>query len=80
METITEFKNRRLAAGVAAIQVAGRAGIDRARLSYFENGHAKPTAADLGRINEALDAIIEDRRRLAQLAAEAGISLHGVQL
>jgi transcriptional regulator with XRE-family HTH domain len=80
MEDITEFKFRRMAAGVPAIQVAARAGMDRTRLTFFENGHVEPTDADLSRLSEALGAIIEDRRRLAQLAAEAGISLHGVQL
>jgi hypothetical protein len=52
----------------------------RARLSDIEREYVTATPEDLGRIEAAIDWIIETRRHLAELAEQAGLSLTGVRL
>ncbi|MGA3202725.1 MAG: hypothetical protein ABSF12_09550 [Bryobacteraceae bacterium] len=52
----------------------------RARLSDIEREYVTATPEDLGRIEAAIDGIIETRRHLAELAEQAGLSLTGVRL
>jgi transcriptional regulator with XRE-family HTH domain len=78
--TATNIRAKRVAAGIAGYAVCQVAGISRARLSDIERENVTATPEDLGRIDAAIDGIIETRRHLTKLAEEAGISLIGVRL
>lgn len=71
---------KRAAAGIPGHAVCAITGISRARLSDIELDHVVATPDDLARIDAAIDGILETRRQLARLAADAGLSLTGVRL
>ena len=78
--TVTNIRVKRVTAGIAGHAVCRVAGISRARLSDIERENVTATPEDLGRIEAAIDGIIETRRHLAKLAEQAGLSLTGVRL
>jgi transcriptional regulator with XRE-family HTH domain len=78
--SISELRSKRVASGLAGHLVCQQAGISRTRLSDIERGYAEATPDELRRIEKAIDGIMQDRQHLAKLAADAGISLRGVQL
>jgi transcriptional regulator with XRE-family HTH domain len=77
---ISELRLTRISHEIPQIQLAVRAGMDRTRLSMLENGHVQPTDEYLTRLTTALDSLIQERRQLTKLAADAGLSLTGVRL
>jgi hypothetical protein len=78
--TASELKTKRAAAGIPGHAVCQVAGISRAKLSDIERGYVTATPDDLRAVDAAIDGIVETRRHLARLAAQAGLSLTGVRL
>jgi transcriptional regulator with XRE-family HTH domain len=67
-----EFGRRRRAAGIAGHVVCGRARLSRAKLSAFERGYVRLSPEELCGVQNALDALVEAKHKLAALAAECG--------
>jgi transcriptional regulator with XRE-family HTH domain len=70
--TIKEFRAKRINAEISAVTVAKKANIDRARLSFFENGHVEPTEDELRRLVAALNLLIEAKSAIRRAAIAAG--------
>jgi transcriptional regulator with XRE-family HTH domain len=49
-----EIRELRELAGLSQYRLAAATGIDRTRLSLFENGHAAPSAVELAAIEQVL--------------------------
>ena len=67
-----QIRQRRTAAGIPGSAVSSKAGIHRSRLSEIERGYITPSEEELGRLNRALDALIDARKKVAEVAAEVG--------
>jgi transcriptional regulator with XRE-family HTH domain len=66
-----QLRDRRIAAGLVGLQVCGRAGITRGRLSDIERAYVMPRPDELARLTAALDDLIASKNRIdAVLAAE----------
>jgi transcriptional regulator with XRE-family HTH domain len=70
--TAEQLRARRVVARITGSMVCARAGVSRGRLSEIERGHVKPPAAELQRIEQALDQLVEARDRVAAVAVECG--------
>jgi transcriptional regulator with XRE-family HTH domain len=75
-----ELRAKRTSANLSGQSVCTRAGVTRSRLSAIENEYVTATPAELSRITEAVDAIVETRQHLSTMAASAGLSLVGCEL
>jgi transcriptional regulator with XRE-family HTH domain len=67
-----ELRRRRVSSGIAGRLLCGRAKIDRSRLSHIERGYVQASAAELARIEHALQKLIEAKQRMLAAAAECG--------
>jgi len=56
---LTKIKLLRLEQGLLQIEVAGRAGIPRARLSEIENAHRRPAPSELERLAAVLNVPVD---------------------
>ena len=72
MMTIQEIRSQRAAVGIPAITLAGKAKINRSKLSGFERGHFQPTEVELKRLAAALGELIAARAAIQQTAASVG--------
>jgi transcriptional regulator with XRE-family HTH domain len=70
--TISEFRLKRITEEIPAITVAGKANIDRTRLSFIENGHVDPTEDEMRRLVGALNLLIEAKSAIRKAAVAAG--------
>ena len=66
------IRTKRILAGIPGRVLCSRAGIGRGRLSDIERNYISIPAAELARIEAALDQLTEARRKVAQVAAEVG--------
>jgi len=73
-----ELRIKRATADLTGQDVCNRANITRSRLSAIENGYLSATPEELDRVSSAIDAIVDARKRVQQMAASAGLSLAGV--
>jgi transcriptional regulator with XRE-family HTH domain len=78
--TPSTIRAKRTAAGIPGHAVCQVAGISRTKLSDIEQEYATPTPEELQRIDSAIEQILDTRKHLAKLAADAGLSLNGVRL
>lgn len=78
--TPKNLRAKRAAAGIAGQAVCQVAGISRAKLSDIEREYIIGSPEELKRIEAAIDEIVRTRQQLANLAADAGLSLVGVRL
>jgi hypothetical protein len=60
--------------------VSNRSDVPRPRLSEIENGHVVATPDEASRLDRALDELIHTKQQVERIAAESGLSLHGVRL
>jgi transcriptional regulator with XRE-family HTH domain len=67
-----ELRLRRVAERIPLHAVSARTGIGRGRLSEIETGSAAPRPGEIDRIGQALDELIEARRKVVTYAAEVG--------
>ena len=70
--TASEFRSKRIAAGIPAIRLAAKANINRSRLSNFECGHVSPSQAELHRLETALVQLIKAKSAIREAAIAAG--------
>ena len=70
--TIAELREKRVVAGISGRLLCAKAGVDRGRLSAMERGYIQPFAGELARLEQALSALLEARRKVAAVAAEGG--------
>ena len=75
-----DIRAKRVSAGLTAVLVCTKARINRSRFSDIERGHIAARDEELRRIDSAIAEIISTRRKLTELAQEAGLSLAGVHL
>jgi len=68
--TPSTFRARRIATQTPAVRVAGRAGIDRCRVSLLENGHIQPRPGELERLLAALESIVRENPAAQQALRE----------
>lgn len=80
MLTSRELRAKRVAAGISGYAVCRVTGDSRSKLSAIERGEWGATEQNLQRISDAIDLIIKNRQRIAQLARTEGIDLIGVGL
>jgi hypothetical protein len=78
--TILDVKAKRAAAGISGQPLCQRARIPRNRLSAAERGYILLTPEELRQLDDAIKEIVLTKRRLTQLASDAGLSLSGVRL
>lgn len=76
----SRLQSKRLSNRVQAYVLAGRVGTSTSRLSGIENGYVAVAPEELARLDAAIDAIVAERQRIADLAAREGLSLAGVGL
>jgi len=74
------IRTKRVAAGIPGHAVHQVAHISRTKLSDIEQEYAVSTPEELQRIDHAIEQILDTRRHIAKLAADAGLSLTGVRL
>ena len=74
MTSMNELRSRRITAEISAIRLAGKARINRSRLSELECGHAEPTPDELSRLTMALRELIQAREVIRQAADSVGWS------
>jgi transcriptional regulator with XRE-family HTH domain len=74
-----ELKLKRLAAGISGSVLCAKAGISRSRLSLIERGYVCPGPEEAGRINVALDRLIEARAVIDRVAASMGWPVGGAR-
>lgn len=65
-----KLRELRAAAGMTAVQVAGRTGFSKAKISRFERGTFVPSVEDAEAYARAVDASTEDREFLVALASD----------
>jgi transcriptional regulator with XRE-family HTH domain len=70
--TGAEIRRLRVSERLQLYVLSQRAGISRGRLSEIESGHTIATKEETARIMQALDALIEARRKVVTYAAEVG--------
>lgn len=68
----TTIRSKRVAAEIPAELVALRAGMDRARLSRIERGLTAAPAAELEKVNLAIDNLAVSKRLIRAYAASLG--------
>ncbi len=78
--TAKMLRTKRAAAGISGHAVCQVARISRTKLSDIEQEYTNSTPEELQRIDNAIEKILDTRRHLAKLAADAGLSLTGVRL
>ena len=78
--TAKMIRTKRVAAGIPGHAVCRVARISRTKLSDIEQEYAISTPEELQRIDDAIEQILDTRKHLAKLAADAGLSLNGVRL
>jgi transcriptional regulator with XRE-family HTH domain len=59
-------------AQIPGYMVCAKAQLSRSRLSDIERGLVKPDLDEMERIHEALDSLIEARRKVQRYAADCG--------
>lgn len=80
MRTARELQTKRLAARIPGQLLASKIKISRSRLSGIENGYVAVAPEELAHIENAIDVIVAERQRIADLAEREGLSLAGVGL
>jgi hypothetical protein len=63
---------KRVIARIPGHVVCKRACVSRGRLSEIECGHVSATSGELTRIDQAIDELIDVRRKIATFAAQFG--------
>ena len=67
-----QIRAERMRAEIPGDLLAVRAGIERSKVSRIERGILMPTPEEAARLEEALDALLGARERVAAVAAEVG--------
>jgi transcriptional regulator with XRE-family HTH domain len=67
-----EIRLKRVTARIPGRLLCLRARVDRGRLSDIERGYVQPSADEMARLCEALEALIEARGKVAKCAEECG--------
>jgi transcriptional regulator with XRE-family HTH domain len=75
-----ELRVKRVSANLSGQSVCIRANITRSRLSCIENEYITPTPTEMADISAAIDAIIQTRSSVSEMATAAGLSLAGMRL
>ncbi len=76
----SELRTKRAGFRIDGHTICARLKRGRSWLSDVENERVQVELAELQRINSAIDSIVAERAKIAQLAAEHGLSLAGVGL
>ena len=76
--TIKELRSKRVAAEIPATLLAGKAGVNRSRLSGMEHGHVQPTREELQRLCNSLEQLISAKDVILKAAASVGWPTAGV--
>ena len=69
---MSELRSRRIADEISAIRLAGKARVNRSRLSELECGHAQPSPDELHRLRVALEELIQAKQFIRQAADSVG--------
>jgi hypothetical protein len=69
---MSDLKAKRLAAGIAGSVLCAKIGLSRSRLSLIERGYLNAAPEELGRINTALDQLIQAKSVIERVAASVG--------
>jgi transcriptional regulator with XRE-family HTH domain len=73
-----DLRRKRAAGGIPGRLLCTRVGIDRSRLSHIERGYVKAPKEELARIRQALDDLIQSKKRIIATAAEVGWPVDGL--
>jgi predicted transcriptional regulator len=65
-----DLRTTRVTAGISALMLSAKAGLNRSSLSLIENGHVAPSAERMAALWRALDELIASKQRMAAAAKE----------
>jgi hypothetical protein len=67
-----ELRRRRLAAGIPGRLVCVHARVDRSRLSDIEREYVNPSAAEVARLEDAIEQLATAKQKLIAMAEKCG--------
>jgi transcriptional regulator with XRE-family HTH domain len=76
---MSELKLKRLAAGISGSVLCAKAGISRSRLSLIERDYVCPGPEEAGRIDDALNKLIEAKAVIDRVATSMGWPVGGAR-